>query len=262
MDRYLNRVDAPTLFYRIEGAGPPVMLIHGVGADGSSWDAIARVLVSRFAVLRLDLREHGRSGHIGSELSLGDFTRDVVDVLDTTDTPRAHIVGFSLGGMIAQALALDHASRVDRLVLLSAVAGRTAQERARVCDRLEILRTQGIAAISSAAQDRWFTDGFIASHPQLVRQRMEQLQRNHPASYAAAYTAVFSTSDLGERLHAIDHPTLVATGEHDVGSNTRMARFMQQQIRGAKLHILPGLKHSILAEAPETIATMLVEFLA
>ena len=261
MDRYLNRVDAPTLFYRMEGAGPPVMLIHGVGADGSSWDAIARILVSRFAVLRLDLRGHGRSGHIGSELSLGDFTQDVVDVLDATDTPRAHIVGFSLGGMIAQALALDHASRVDRLVLLSAVAGRTEQERARVCDRLDILRTRGIAAISSAAQDRWFTDGFIARHPELVRQRMEQLRRNHPASYAAAYT-VFSTSDLGARLHAIDHPTLVATGEHDVGSNTRMARFMQEQIRGAKLQILPGLKHSVLTEAPETIATMLMEFLA
>jgi pimeloyl-ACP methyl ester carboxylesterase len=163
--------------------------------------------------------------------------------------------------MIAQALALDHASRVDRLVLLSAVAGRTEQERARVQDRLEILRTQGIAAISGAAQQRWFTDGFIARYPELVRTRMEQLQRNHPASYAAAYT-VFSTSDLGERLHAIDRPTLVATGEHDVGSSTRMARLMQQRIRDSELQIIPGLKHSVLTEAPETIATMLLEFLA
>src|SRR5271157_4550242 len=258
MDGRLERADAPTLFYQLEGAGPPVVLIHGVGADGSSWDAIVPALTPRFMVIRLDLRGHGRSGHIDGALVLEDFARDVLDVMAAAGAARAHVVGFSLGGMIAQALALDHASRVDRLVLLSAVAGRTEQERARVRDRLEILRTQGIAAISSAAQDRWFTDGFIARHPELVRQRMEQLQRNHPASYAAAYT-VFSTSDLGARLHAIDRPTLVATGEHDVGSNTRMARFMQQQIRGAKLKILPGLKHSILAEAPETIATMLVE---
>ena len=132
MDRCLKRAEAPSLFYQIEGAGPPVMLIHGVGADGSSWDAIAPALVPRFTVLRLDLRGHGRSGHIDNELGLGDFVSDVIDVLDATDIPRAHIVGFSLGGMIAQALALDHASRVDRLVLLSAVAGRTEQERARV----------------------------------------------------------------------------------------------------------------------------------
>src|SRR5277367_1487376 len=260
MDRHLQRGNAPDLFYQVEGAGPPVMLIHGVGADASSWDEIAPVLVARFTVLRLDLRGHGRSGHIGSELTLGDFARDVIDVLDATDTPRAHVVGFSLGGIIAQALALDHASRVDRLVLLSAVAGRTEQERSRVRDRLEILRTQGIAAISGAAQDRWFTAGFIARHADLVRQRMEQWQQNHAPSYAAAYT-VFSTSDLGERLHAIRKATLVATGEHDVGSNTRMARFMQEQIPGAALRILPGLKHSVLVEAPDTIAGMVVAFL-
>ena len=135
MDRCLKRAEAPSLFYQIEGAGPPVMLIHGVGTDGSSWDAIAPALVPRFTVLRLDLRGHGRSGHIDNELSLGDFVSDVIDVLDATDIPRAHIVGFSLGGMIAQALALDHASRVDRLVLLSAVAGHLRRGTAALVHR-------------------------------------------------------------------------------------------------------------------------------
>ncbi len=260
MDARLERVSAPALFYHVEGAGPPVVLIHGVGADGSSWDEIAPALTSRFTVIRLDLRGHGRSGHIDGALTLQDFARDVVDVLDAAGAARAHVVGFSLGGMIAQALALDHAARVDRLVLLSAVAGRTDQERARVRERLEILRTQGIGAITGAAQDRWFTAGFIERHPELVRERMEQLQQNHAPSYAAAYT-VFSTSDLGERLHGIRTPTLVATGEHDVGSNTRMARFMQAQIPGAELRILAGLKHSVLVEAPETITAMLLEYL-
>ena len=266
MDATLQRASAPALFYQIEGmpigrASPAVVLIHGVGADGSSWDEIVPALASQFSVIRLDLRGHGRSGNVEGPLVLDDFARDVVDVLDAAGAARAHVVGFSLGGMIAQALGLDYAAHVDRLVLLSAVAGRTEQERARVRERLEILRTQGIGAITGAAQDRWFTAGFIERHPELVRERMEQLQRNHAPSYAAAYT-VFSTSDLGERLHAIRKPTLVATGEHDVGSNTRMARFMQAQIPGAELQILPGLKHSVLVEAPETIAAMLLEFLA
>jgi 3-oxoadipate enol-lactonase len=260
MDARLERADAPALFYQVEGVGPPVVLIHGVGADGSSWDAIAPALTPRFTVIRLDLRGHGRSGHIDGPLVLEDFAHDVMDVMGAAGAAPAHVVGFSLGGMIAQALALDHAACVDRLVLLSAVAGRTEQERARVQERLEILRTQGIGAITGAAQDRWFTAGFIERHPDLVRQRMEQLQRNHASSYAAAYT-VFSTSDLGARLHGIRNPTLVATGEHDVGSNTRMARFMQAEIPGAQLRILPGLKHSVLVEAPEVIAAMLLEFL-
>ena len=182
-------------------------------------------------------------------------------MLDACAVPTAHIVGFSLGGMIAQGIALQHAHRVHRLVLLSAVAGRTAEERERVQARLAILQEQGVAAITGAAQERWFTTDFIARNPDLVvHRRMQQLQENHAPSYAAAYT-VFSTSDLGEQLHAIHAPTLIATGEHDIGSNTRMARFMHAQIAGSRLEILPGLRHSILVEAPELVTRLVRDFL-
>jgi len=256
----IERSDAPSLYHQDEGQGRPVMLIHGVGADGSSWDTVAAALIDSYRVIRLDLRGHGRSGHIVGDCSLDDFARDVIDVLDACGVARANIVGFSLGGMIGQAIALQHPERVDRLVLLSAVAGRTEEERARIRQRLELLRTQGVSAISGAAQERWFTPDFIARHPDVVAARMAQLQQNHAPSYAAAYT-VFSLSDLGDRLHAICHPTLVATGEHDPGSNTRMARFMHQQIAGSQLQILPGLRHSVLVEAPDQIASLLRGFL-
>jgi (E)-2-((N-methylformamido)methylene)succinate hydrolase len=126
--------------------------------------------------------------------------------------------------------------------------------------RLAILREQGIAAITGAAQDRWFTPAFIARNLDLVQRRMLQLRENHAPSYAAAYT-VFSTSDCGDRLHAIRVPTLIATGEHDIGSNTRMARFMHAQIPGSRLEILPGLRHSILVEAPELVTQLVRDFL-
>lgn len=260
--RMLQRADAPALCYRDDGGDrPPVMLIHGVGADATSWDHIAPALASEFRVLRLDLRGHGKSGHIEGALTLDDFIRDVIDVLAACAVPAAHIAGFSLGGLIAQGVALQQPDRVRRLVLLSAVAGRTDEERERVQARLKILREQGIAAITAAAQERWFTPGFIARHPDLVQRRMAQLQDNHAPSYAAAYT-VFSTSDLGDRLHAIRVPTLIATGEHDVGSNPRMARYMHAEITGSRLEILPNLRHSILMEAPELVARLLCDFLS
>ncbi len=252
--------DAPSLFYRDEGAGQPVMLIHGVGADSSSWDEIAPGLAQRFRVLRLDLRGHGRSGRIEGDCTLDDFVRDLLDVMDAAGVDKAHVVGFSLGGLIAQGIALSHPDRVDRLALISAVAGRTEEERAKVRARLEILRNEGIAAITAAAQERWFTPGFVQAHPEKVRDRMEQLKHNDPDSYKAAYT-VFSMSDLGERLHDIRHRTLIVTGEHDVGSNTRMARYMHDQISDSELRILPGLRHSVLTEAPEQTGTLLIQFL-
>ncbi len=260
-ERMLERNDAPTIHYWDDGGDkPPVMLIHGVGADGASWDQIAAAMSPNFRVLRLDLRGHGRSGHIEGALTIDHFVRDVVDVLDVCAVPAAHTVGFSLGGMIAQGIALQHPDRVQRLVLLSAVAGRTAEERERVQARLTILKEQGVAAITGAAQDRWFTPELIARNPDLVERRMRQLRENHAPSYAAAYT-VFSTTDLGDRLHAIRAPTLIATGEHDVGSNTRMAHYMQAQIPSSQLKILPGLRHSILVESPTLVTQLATDFL-
>ena len=259
-EQMLQRENNPALRYWDDGGdGPPMMLIHGVGADGTSWDQIAASLSPEFRVLRLDLRGHGRSGHIDGALTLDDFVQDVVDVLDAAAVRSAHIAGFSLGGMIAQGLGLRHADRVWRLVLLSAVAGRTAEERERVRGRLAILREQGVAAISGAAQERWFTPDFITRNPDLVARRMLQLRENHAPSYAAAYT-VFSTSDLGDLLHGITAPTLIATGEHDLGSNARMARFMHAQIPGSRLEILPGLRHSILVEAPDLVTRLVRDF--
>jgi 3-oxoadipate enol-lactonase len=260
IEAVLQRDPAPSLRYRVQGRGTPVLLIHGVGASLESWDAIAPVLAEEYRVIRFDLRGHGQSGHIDGPCALGDFVQDAVDLLTACDVARAHVVGFSLGGLIAQGLALDHPALVDRLVLLSAVAGRTPEEQARMRERVAVLRERGLEAISGASQERWFTPAFIARHPETVRKRMEELHANHRPSYLAAYTA-FATGDLGDRLHAIAHPTLIATGEHDSGSNPRMAHFMHEQIKGSELCILPGLRHSILVEAPEQVAALVRGFL-
>ena len=260
-ERILDRgMAAPPLFYQTEGAGPPLVLIHGVGADLGSWDAIAPRLAGIRRVLRPDLRGHGRSGRIAGPCALNDFVHDVLDMLNAEGERSADVAGFSLGGMIAQALALDHGARVERLALISAVAGRTDDERAKVQVRLTALQAGDIGSVADAARERWFSPAFLQAHPEVVAQRLDQLKRNDPESYKAAYT-VFSTSDLGSRLHLIEHPTLIVTGEHDVGSNTRMAAFMHEQIAGSQLHILPGLRHSVLLEAPEAIAGLLERFL-
>jgi pimeloyl-ACP methyl ester carboxylesterase len=251
----------PELHYVSEGGGAPVVLIHGVGADLHSWDPIAARLASRFRVIRMDLRGHGRSGRIAGVSKLADFVADVLDVMDDCRVATADVVGFSLGGMIAQAIALDHGTRADRLALISAIAGRTPEERQKVQGRLELLRTRGIEAIIGAAEDRWFTDEFRQRNSDKVRQRMAQLRANDPESYMSAYR-VFSTTDLGERITDIRHKTLVVTGEHDVGSSTRMARFMRDSIPGSVLHILPQLRHSVLVEAPDVISDLLFQFLA
>ncbi len=256
---YAKASGRPDIRYKVGGSGPTVTLVHGVGANLESWNEGAVRMEGNYRVLRMDLAGHGKSGPVRGSRSLEDFAGDVRLVWDHLGLDTTHLAGFSLGGLIAQSLALSDPDRIERLVVLSAVAGRTAEERARVVGRLELLKEGGIPAVTAAAEDRWFTPEFRQRHPERVAQRMRELLANDPVSYAAAYT-VFATSDLGDRVREIRHSTLVATGEHDTGSNVRMARMMHAAIEGSELRILPGLRHSVLVEAPQLISDMLVDF--
>jgi 3-oxoadipate enol-lactonase len=256
-----SKAPPATLAYDLAGEGPRVVLIHGVGGVMQNWDGVLERLKSRYTVLRYDLRGHGRSEKRSGAYTLADFVDDHVALLERLGWESAHVVGFSLGGIIAQALAIDHASRVDRLVLVSAIAGRTPAERERAQARARTLAAGGAETHLDAALDRWFTREFQAAHPEVIEQRKRQAADQDPACYAAAYH-VLANDDLAGDLHRITHPTLVMTGELDTGSTPRMAALMAGSIPGASLYLLPGLRHSVLLEAPELVAARIAAFLS
>ena len=108
---------------------PTVILIHGLGGTLNIWDPIASVLEHRFSVLRYDLRGHGQSDVPAGDWSLEDFVGDLAAIFINASLLYAHLVGFSLGGLIVQQFALSYPERVGQLAILSAVAGRTGAER-------------------------------------------------------------------------------------------------------------------------------------
>jgi (E)-2-((N-methylformamido)methylene)succinate hydrolase len=255
----LTRPGSPHIAYHAEGNGPTLVLIHGVGGDSTNWSEITSYLSNRYRIVRLDLRGHGWSGPIRRKPTIKDFARDVVDAMDAAGVGTCCLVGFSLGGVVAQSVALDYRERVEKLVLISTAAHRTDAERARLVNRLAELKTKGLAAAAPLFRDVWFTEAFQRAHPQKVTARLAQLQQTDPTSYIFAYE-VFATTDLGERLGAIEVPTLIITGEHDVSGTPRMAKHMHESIKSSEMRIVPGLRHSLLIESPEQIATLLQQF--
>lgn len=249
----------PAIAWREQGAGAPLVLVHGVGGESGNWDDVAARL-ENFRVIRPDLRGHGRSDAIRGPIRIDDLARDVTDVMDALGVQRARIAGFSLGGMVVQSVALGAAQRVEKLAIFGAVCGRTAQEQDRARDRVEFLRQHGLAAIAESNRERWFTDAFRHAHPDKVELRVRQLLACDAESYLQAFT-VFSTTDHAERVQELRMPVLVATGEHDAAATARMARLMHERIAGSRLEILPGLRHSILIEAPDAVAALLRSFL-
>ena len=245
--------------YAIEGAGPPLLLIHGVGARLDAWDGVVAALGGRFTTIRFDLRGHGESSKPSGPYSAALFADDARALLDHLGIGRCYVAGHSLGAMAALRLALDAPDRVERLALLSAAAGRTEEERQRVLERLAIVEHGIPGEHFRRSLSRWFSDEFRRANPELLERYAARNMENDPRAYAAAYH-VLATTDQADEAGQVRIPTLVVTGEGDVGSNPRMGRLLQARIPGSRLEILPGLRHAILIEAPTQVAQLLEGF--
>jgi pimeloyl-ACP methyl ester carboxylesterase len=162
--------------------------------------------------------------------------------------------------VIAQAIALAHPERVSSLVLLNCIGGRSDAERARALERLEVIRTTDPAVGVRQSIERWFTPGFIQASPSLVEREAAIVSVTAPVPYAAAYE-VLATTDLIDEVHAIACPTLIVTGEHDVGSTPRMSREIHARMPGSELVVVDGLQHYLHVEAAAQIAELITAFL-
>lgn len=260
LDQQLD-VGRVTLNYRLEGTGDEYLIcIHGVGSSLLAWEEVVARLKDSFRILTFDLRGHGNSTLLKGRYEIDEMVEEILALADAVGFSEFNLAGFSLGGLIAQRLTLLFPQRVRRLVLLATVAGRTQEERERVQARLEALKNNERGSHYDASLSRWLTEDFQRNNPERVKELRERNARNDPGCYAAAYR-LLAESDFGEALPAIVCPTLIATGADDAGSNPRMASFMHRQIADSRLHIFPGLRHSILTEAPDLVATVMREFL-
>ena len=252
--------DGVAINFEVEGRGRRVTLLHGVGSHLQAWDDVAASLRDRFTLLRYDLRGHGKSGKPPGPYNLDDYVVDLAALLDAQPVDRTTLVGFSFGGMIAPAFTVRHPERVRALGIVSAVAGRTPEQRAAVVKRADELGRGGASMTVGAAIERWFTPEFRAQNPDIIERQIQRVLGNDPGGYAAAYR-VFAESDLIDDLGKISCPTLVMTGDHDTGSTPTMAMAIHERIAGSRLVILPRYRHSLLIEATSDVLRELRAFL-
>ncbi len=246
----------------ISGAGSPVVLVHGMGLNLAMWRGQLAPLEQQFKVVRYDLLGHGASQARPGPYVLADFVDQLARLLDGLEIERCHLVGFSLGGLIAQAFTLDHPLRVDRLAVLNTGFDRDDGERAGMIERLRIAWEDGHAATVETALARWFTAEFTKCQPNLIDQVRGWMHANDPAVYPEVYRVlVYGDRALAAELPAIRCPALVLTCAGDSGSPPAMAQRMARAIPHAHLAIVPDLKHMGLLEDPPAINDILLPFL-
>ncbi len=251
----------PRLAYAEAGAsgGPVVVLLHGVGSSADTWAELVPRLSPGRRYLMPDYRGHGASDAPAGPYVVGDFVEDLVRLLDELGIERVSIVGFSIGAVIGLAFALAEPERVASLVLLNSIAGRTPAELDRARTRLALIRSTPPAELAPASGERWFTDVFRAEHPELVEAELAIVSHVDHSAYAAAYEVLVETDQL-ERAGEVEVPTLIATGERDLGSTPAMSGQLAARIPDSRFVVVPQLKHYMHIEDAAGIARLVDDF--
>jgi pimeloyl-ACP methyl ester carboxylesterase len=257
-------VDGARIAYEIGGSGPPLVLIHGSLLDRRLWDEQVPAFARQFRVLRYDARGHGESP---SDRVTYAHHRDLHILLRTLGIARAIVVGLSMGGRVAQHLALTHPELVSALVLVGAAA-----DGATVTAAMQTGRTAFAAAAARGDQDaaaeaflRLWVDG-----PDRRPEQVDPAVRRHARAMALdalvhpALDGLDEAYDLPtpDQLRAIRVPALVMVGEHDLTYMTESADLLARGIPGAEHSVVAGAGHLANLEQPAAFNRAILDFLA
>ncbi len=246
--------------FSAEGDGPPLFLIHGIGASRHSWDGLVAQLKDSYRCISYDLRGHGKSPVPAPPYSLDDLVEDLEALRAELGIGKAHIAGHSLGGMIGPAYARKYPRHVLSLGLYSTAAFRSEDDSAKVKGVVAAMRAKGIAPVLEALKDRWFTPEFAARRPEVIARRMQQVTDTNKEVFLSVFD-IYAETEMAPWLHEIKHPCLVLTGENDGGCNPRLNGQIAAALPNSELVILPGLRHAILLEAADQVAPPVLAFL-
>ena len=242
------------------GTGDPIILIHGVGLDQSMWKSQVIELKDNFNIITYDMIGHGNSNNPLGERSIEDFVNQLFQLMINLKIKHASIVGFSMGGLIGRKFALNYPTMTKKLILLNTVFQRSKLQKQSVLKRYQNTKNFGLKSQSNDAIERWFSPEFIASHLNIVNEIKNCFESNDRHGYIKAYK-VFSTFIEREEKNLITCPTLILTGELDIGSTPDMAHALARTISGSEVKILSNLRHMMLVEDPNQINLILKKFL-
>lgn len=242
-------VDGRPISYAQAGEGHALLLIHGSGSDHTVWGHQLQALKDRFTVAALDLNGHGRSAHRDGD-AIAAYVADVEAVLDAMDRP-AVVMGHSLGGAVAQTLALDHPQNLRGIGLI----GTGGKLRVHPDLLATIDRDLEEAADLLAP---WL---FAASASAELREKARaQMQANGQAAAARDFRACDAFNAM-DRLGEIDVPTLVAVGENDQMTPVKYSEHLRDAIPNTYLRVIENAGHMVMLERPEALNAAIAEFM-
>lgn len=254
-------LDTVDLTYREAGDGPPLVLLHGLGGSGLDWVLQLPAFVPKFRTITVDLRGHGQSPKPKGPYRIAQFAADVALLLMRLDARPAHIVALSLGGAVAQQVAVDYPELVRSLVLVNTASNFVSadwRQRMLGLKRFAGVYLQGMDKVAVDVADRLFP---LLEQTPLRTEAVERIASNDPQAYRASLWAIarFNTTFL---LELITCPTLIVAGEQDATVSLVAKQILAHGIPNSRLVIIPNSGHATPIDQPEAFNGTVLEFLS
>ena len=244
----------------IDNNTTPLVFIHGVGLDHQMWKPQTNSL-NEYSTITYDLLGHGKTPFNKEEITLDDFSKQLLSVLDFLKVDKCNLVGFSLGSLIALDFASKFQSRLKSLTVIGTTYKRTDNERALVVDRFNQAKLN--KPISKQALKRWFSDGYLKTHPEVYNQYMKILNKEpkEHSNFLKAYKLFAYHYDNLEMIKRISTKTLIMTGADDSGSTVAMSKSLSSDLINSSFIEINNGKHLCSIECADDVNINIKNFI-
>ena len=228
-------------YFRKKKDTSPIVFIHGVGLTKEIWSPQLDFFKDN-NVLTYDLLGHGKTPLEKTQLNIEDFTKQLLNLIKELDIKKIHLVGFSLGALIARHFAAEHGDILNSLVLHGSIYKRSEEQKRIVENRFELIKT-GRPASKHRALSRWFSEKYLRENKEVYDKIFSTLEKNNLKNLLKSYKLFVYYEDDDQMLTKINTNTLVTTGQNDVGSTTEMSKNLMKKIKDAKYIEIKNGKH-------------------
>ncbi|MEP5757733.1 MAG: 3-oxoadipate enol-lactonase [Litoreibacter sp.] len=249
-------LDDVTLNYEVSGEGAPLVFANSLGTDMHLWDSVLPFLPQGLKIIRYDKRGHGRSSVPNAPYSMGALISDAERLLDHLQVKGCVFVGLSIGGIIAQGLAVKRLDLIRAMVLSNTAAKVGTVEMWQ--KRIDDIGATGLDAAADTVMQRWFSPAFCKSDA--VKPWRKMLIETPLEGYLGCSAAIQGT-DFYTTTASLTLPTLAIAGSDDGATPSDLVRETADLIKGSHFHLMRGAGHLPCAEKPEEYASLLTDFL-
>lgn len=253
----LNGLD---VFYETRGNGESVLLVHGLGSSTEDWEPQVDALAKEFRVVTYDVRGHGRTAKPAGAYSVAQFAADAAALITSLGLAPVHVIGLSMGGMIAFQLAADRPELVRSLVIVNSgpeMVPRTVKEKLGIVQRRVIVRLMGMRKMGEVLAERLLPGAEHAARRGVFADRWA---RNDKGAYLRALSALVGWT-VTAKLPSIRQPVLVVTADQDY-TPVAWKQWYTALMPNATLAVIPESRHMMPVERPQLFHDTLLPFLA